>query len=221
MQALKNRSRRRTACLAFFASCGACNALLDNHSRELRAVPKHGAGGEATVSAGAAGDPSGEAGRGEGGASGASAGGNELPDGGAAGTENEPPEGGRAGSPTGGTSSMGQSGASQGGMPACTGCKPGLTEPQSRSCGICNGGKQSGTRTCTPSCTWKDSWDACKDDGTAENGCSLVKWCDNEDNRTECALIGCTAAEAEAECRKEAAAVCGTVKNLLITTQCP
>jgi hypothetical protein len=218
MQALKNRSPRRTASLAFFAFCGACNALLDNHSRELRTVPKHGAGGETAVSAGAAGDRSGEGGWGEAGASG---GGNERPDGGAAGTENEPPEGGRAGAPTGGTAGMSQGGASHGGMPTCTGCKPGLTEPQSRSCGICNGGKQSGMRTCTPSCTWQDSWDSCKDDGTAENGCSLVKWCDNENNRTECTLVGCTAAAAEAECRKEAPQVCGTVKNLLITTQCP
>jgi hypothetical protein len=220
MQALKNRSARWTASLTFFAFCGACNALLDNHSRELSTVPKHGAGGEATVSAGAAGDLGGEGGSGEAGTSGASGGGNERPDGGAAGTENEPPEGGRAGSPTGGTAGVSQGGAPSGGMPACTGCKPGLAEPQSRSCGICNSGKQSGTRTCTPSCTWQDSWDPCKDVGTAENGCSIVKWCD-KNNHTECALIGCTAAAAEAECRKEAPQVCGTVKNLLFTTQCP
>src|SRR4051812_12772800 len=107
MQSLKNRFPRRTASLGFFfAYCVACNALLDNHSRELSPVPQHGAGGEVTVSAGAAGARKGEAGWDEAGTSGAR--GNERPDGGAAGTENEPPGGGGAGPPTGGTAGMSQ-----------------------------------------------------------------------------------------------------------------
>ncbi|HET7538235.1 MAG TPA: hypothetical protein VFK05_00135, partial [Polyangiaceae bacterium] len=165
---------------------------------------------------------------GEAGTSGASGSGNESPEGGAAGTESEAPEGGRAGSPTGGTTGMSQggtsqAGTSQAGMPACTACKPGTTEAQSRVCGICNRGMQSGTRSCTTSCTWDYSWGSCNDHGDASSGCSLVKWCGNESghSRTECTLLGCTAEQAEAECRKEAPLVCGTVKNLLMNTQCP
>jgi|GEM_PF-4744547 len=222
MQGFKSRSPRRTACVALITLCAACNALLDNHPRDLKVVTP-GAGGEATVSAGAAGEGGvggSENSAGEAGTSGAS-GDSTQPEGGAAGSENEP-AGGRAGSPTGGTAGMSHGGTSQGGMPACTGCTPGTTEPQTRACGICSAGKESGTRTCTPSCTWELSWSGtCSDHGTANNGCSLVKWCTNDAGRTECALLGCTAKEAQDECRDEAASICGTVKNLLMNTQCP
>ena len=217
MQDFKSRSPRRIAWVAFITFCGACNALLDNHPRDLKVVAP-GVGGEATASAGAAGE--GGSGGSENSAGEAGVSGSE---GGAAGSENEP-SGGRAGSPTGGAAGMNQGGTSQGGMSACTGCTPGATEPQTRACGICNAGKESGTRACMPNCTWETSWSGvCSDKGNATNGCSLVKWCGNESAhpRTECTLLGCTAAAAEAECRKEAPVVCGTVNNLLINTQCP
>jgi len=213
MQGFKSRSPKRTACVAFIAFCGACNALLDNHPRDL-AVVASGAGGEAMVSPG----PAGEGGLGGGDNSAGDAG--TSGEGGAAGSEIEP-AGGRGGMPTGGTAGMSQGGTSHGGMPACTGCTPGVSEPQTRTCGICNAGKESGTRTCTPSCTWETSWSGtCSDHGTAKNGCSLVKWCTNDAGRTECTLLGCTAKEAQDECRDEAASIC-TVKNLLMNTECP
>jgi len=225
MQDSKSRSPRRTACVAIIAFCGACNALLDNHSRELEVVTP-GAGGEAMASAGTAGGGLGgsENSAGEAGMGGALGGSSE---GGAAGSDGElTPTGGTAGVSQGGTSQGGtsQGGTSQGGMPACTACTPGVTEPQTRTCGICNVGKESGTRKCTPSCTWETTWSGtCSDRGDKDSGCSLVKWCgtDSVHTRTECTLLGCTAKEAEAECRKEAPSVCGTVKNLLINTQCP
>ncbi|HEX2674512.1 MAG TPA: hypothetical protein VHM25_26735 [Polyangiaceae bacterium] len=223
MHDFKSRSPGRTACVGLIAFCAACNALLDNHSRELKVVAA-GAGGEATVSPGAAGEGGlggSENSAGEAGTSGASGDGNESPEGGAAGSANVP-VGGRAGSPTGGTAGMSQGGTSQGGMPACTGCTPGATEPQTRACGICNAGKESGTRKCTPNCAWETSWSGtCSDHGNASNGCSLVKWCTNDAGRTECTLLGCIAKEAQDECRDEAASICGTVKNLLMNTQCP
>ena len=222
MQDFKRRPPRRTAWVAFVACCGACNALLDNHPRELSVVAP-GAGGEATAWPGAAGEGGlggSENSAGEAGTSG-SGDGNESPEGGTGGRVNEP-AGGRAGSPTGGSAGMSQGGTSQGGMPACTGCTPGATEPQTRACGICNAGKESGTRKCSSSCTWETSWSgSCSDHGNASNGCSLVKWCTNDAGRTECTLLGCIAKEAQDECRDEAASVCGTVKNLLMNTQCP
>src|SRR6478752_4022302 len=126
MQDFKSRSPRRAACVAFIACCAACNALLDNHSRDLKVVAP-GAGGTAMAAAGV------------GGASGDSNGSSES---GAAGRESEP-AGGRAGAATGGTAGMSQGGTSQGGtshggMPACSGCTPGATEAQTRDGGICN-----------------------------------------------------------------------------------
>jgi len=229
MQELKNRSSRRTACVALIAFCGACNALLDNHSRDLEVVAP-AAGGTSMASLGAAGEGGSDAA--EAGMGGASGDGNQSSEGGTAG-EHEPP-GNQAGSPTGGTagtshggtSSQGgtssHGGTSQGGMPACTACKPGATEPQTRSCGVCNAGKESGTKSCTSSCTWVTSWSGvCSDHGNSENGCSFVKWCKNDAGRPECSLVGCTSKEAEDECREEAQNVCGTTKNLVINTQCP
>jgi len=207
-------------CVAFIVFCGSCNAILDNHPRDLQVVTP-GAGGKAAAT-GDGGLGGSENSAGEAGTSGASGDGNESSEGGAAGSENEPVAG-RAGSPTGGTAGVTQGGASQGGKPACTGCTPGAIEPQARACGICNAGKESGTRLCSSSCTWGEpSWTGtCSDRGTSENGCSLVKWCSNDSGRPECALLGCTAKEAEDECRKEAQSICGTVKNLLMNTQCP
>src|SRR6478609_809388 len=92
MEDFKNRYPRRTACVVFIAFCGACNALLDNHSRELK-VGALGAGGKAMIPVGAAGDAGlggSENSVGEAGASGASGASSECSEGGAAGSENEP-----------------------------------------------------------------------------------------------------------------------------------
>lgn len=219
MQDFKSRSLGRSACVAFIAFCEACNALLDNHSRDLVVS---GAGGTASASGVAGnGGSGGTESAGEAGMSGASGDSNQGSEGGAAGSENEP-AGNPGGSPSGGSAGRNQGGASQGGMPACTGCTPGVTEAQTRACGICNAGKESGTRVCSPSCTWQTTWSgACSDHGTSENGCSVVKWCKNDAGRPECSLLGCTAKTAEDECRKEAQTICGTVSNLVINTSCP
>jgi hypothetical protein len=157
----------------------------------------------------AAGGSAGEAGTtsgGKGGSSGATSGGRGGSSGGAGGASGATSgvagagAGGEAGATSGGEAGGGAGGADSGCPVSVENpCVPNAVEPGMQACGACNTGKQSGTRTCSPTtCTWGPwSWGECTGITAActpgsTTACSPKDKCGQRVCSSSCSWGGCT-----------------------------
>lgn len=104
-------------------------------------------------------------------------------------------------------------------MPAGA-CTPGKTETDVGHCA--NGGWRDRVRSCNSNCSW-GAWtdtSACQYGQNACTGCACVSWC--KDPKTNggstCLWIGCSEADARAECQADLKDNCGTTNQPLTFT---